>query len=175
MLRIRHDCSTFVLSCLTKIPPEDRVIALDAPCGFGRHTFELLRQGYAVTAADINKDRLEFVRNKLNDQGSIGQCVTVVKDIETRRPFAEKSVDVALVVDYASEAGIRNVLRAVRPGGFTVIETFRANGGNWLDLPQPGAFSDMIRKTFTMIEYRERAAGPTGAEAASVLCFARRQ
>src|SRR5438034_6196552 len=45
----------------TRLAPGTAV--LDAPCGFGRHSVEFARRGYAVTGVDFNETELERARS----------------------------------------------------------------------------------------------------------------
>jgi len=50
---------------LTKTKKEDRI--LDIPCGYGRHSIELTRNGFSVTGIDINEEHLKIA--KKNSEG----------------------------------------------------------------------------------------------------------
>ncbi|MBU0471300.1 MAG: class I SAM-dependent methyltransferase [Nanoarchaeota archaeon] len=48
------------------IPNNRRPLILDCPCGYGRHTIELLRKGYHTVGYDINDKHLFKAKQKLN-------------------------------------------------------------------------------------------------------------
>lgn len=70
------------------VRPGDRV--LDAGCGPGRFTLELLRLGAHVTALDISPGQLELLR------GRVPEVDAVVGDITDFSGFADDSFDVAV-------------------------------------------------------------------------------
>jgi cyclopropane fatty-acyl-phospholipid synthase-like methyltransferase len=43
-------------------------IILDIPCGFGRHTIEMAKRGYAMTGVDISTDFIQRLRQQLEDE-----------------------------------------------------------------------------------------------------------
>jgi SAM-dependent methyltransferase len=176
MKRSAPQSSKFVLSCLAKIALPRGARALDAPCGYGRHTLALRDRGFTVTALDIDPRRVAALSAELSREGSHGErSKAEIADLEQGNAVPARAFDVALVVDYASEAGIFHVLAGVRLGGYVVIETFRAIGGNWQELPAPGHLHSLLAVEFDLLYYDERLTGPTGSEAASVKCLARRR
>jgi SAM-dependent methyltransferase len=175
MKRLAPQSSKFVVSCLANIALPRGAKALDAPCGYGRHTLALRDRGFTVTALDIDPRRVAAVSAELSRKGYRGaRSKAEIADLEQANAVPARAFDVALVVDYASEAGICHVLAGVRLGGYVVIETFRAVGGNWQELPAPGQLRALLENEFDLLRYDERPAGPTGSEAATVKCLARR-
>src|SRR2546421_6653053 len=98
------------------VRPGDRV--LDAGCGPGRFTLELLRLGAQVTALDISPGQLELLRARVPDVDA------VVGDVTDLSRFEDDSFDVAVcfggplsyVVDAAGLA-VAELARVTKPGG----------------------------------------------------------
>jgi SAM-dependent methyltransferase len=109
------------------VRPGDRV--LDAGCGPGRFTLEMLRLGAHVTALDISPRQLELLRARVPDvDAQIG-------DITDLSGFPDDSFDVTVcfggplsyVVDRAEQA-VAELARVTKPGG-NVLASVMGFGG----------------------------------------------
>jgi SAM-dependent methyltransferase len=109
------------------VRPGDRV--LDAGCGPGRFTLELLRLGAHVTALDISPGQLELLRARVPD------IEAVVGDITDLSRFPDDSFDVAVcfggplsyVLDRAEHA-VAELARVTRPGGHVLVSVMGLAG-----------------------------------------------
>jgi len=158
-----NDVSPFVVHCLSRIGEPASGVALDLPCGWGRHTELLMSHGYRVIAADIDAQRVRFTHENTLEKrpGCVAQAV--VLDAERALPIAPQSIDVAVVVDYMSfhlftkSVGLLDTLA---PGGFLIFQTFGAHGQNWLALPKAGSIKSLLGEGFQPVTYQEKSAGP---------------
>ena len=70
---------------------------LDVPCGTGRFTPWLASLGYRALGADLSPDMLAEARGKL---AGVEGCLGLVAADAARLPFADASLDAALVVRF---------------------------------------------------------------------------
>jgi SAM-dependent methyltransferase len=109
------------------VRPGDRV--LDAGCGPGRFTLEMLRLGAHVTALDISPGQLELLRARVPD------VEAVVGDITDLTRFSDDGFDVTVcfggplsyVVDRAALA-VAELVRVTRPGGHLLVSVMGLAG-----------------------------------------------
>ena len=100
---------------------------LDAPCGYGRHSTILAREGYRVVGVDRSPVLLEEARRRTGE----GEWPQWVQADHRELPFEDASFDAALnlfsALGYRGEEGDRRTLgelrRVLRPGGALVVET----------------------------------------------------
>ena len=109
------------------VRPGDRV--LDAGCGPGRFTVELLRLGAHVTALDISPGQLELLRSRVPDIDAM------VGDITDLSRFPDDAFDATVcfggplsyVVDRAEEA-VAELARVTRPSGHVLVSVMGLAG-----------------------------------------------
>ena len=109
------------------VRPGGRV--LDAGCGPGRFTLELLRLGAHVTALDISPGQLELLRARVPDVEAL------VGDITDLSRFADDAFDVTVcfggplsyVADRAEQA-VAELARVTRPGGHLLVSVMGLAG-----------------------------------------------
>ena len=97
--------------------------ALDLACGSGRNAIWLAEQGFQTLAVDRNATVLEA----LNEEATRRRLPlrTHVVDLEDGRPFLEpETFDVIVVVHYLHRPLFPALVRALRPAGVLVYETF---------------------------------------------------
>lgn len=101
---------------------------LDVACGWGRHTIELARHGFAATGIDLSAHLLDSARRRA---AKAGVAATFARHDMRALPF-EGEFDVALSLFsslgyFETEEDDRRVLagmhRALAPGGRVVVET----------------------------------------------------
>jgi len=117
------------------VQPGDLV--LDAGAGFGRHVFEMARQGCQVVALDYAADEVVQTRGTLGAMVAAAEIpesryVGVLRGDATRLPFATGSFDRVItseVLEHIQDdtAAINELVRVLRPGG-----TFAATVPSWL-------------------------------------------
>jgi SAM-dependent methyltransferase len=104
---------------------------LDVGCGLGRHTFEALRRGAAVVAADLDRDALATVAEWAGAMGAEGQVppaasFAAVSADARRLPFADCSFDRVVAsetLEHISEDAVamHEIARVLRSGGRAVV------------------------------------------------------
>ena len=112
-------------------------LVLDAGSGFGRHAFELARQGARVVALDYAADEVTATRNTLEAMVAAGEIaaarfVGVLRGDATRLPFAAASFDAVVtseVLEHIPDdvGALAELVRILKPGGI-----FAATVPAWL-------------------------------------------
>lgn len=108
----------------------DRV--LDAGCGPGRFSLEVLRLGATVVAADISRTQLELHRRNVPDEGVEARMVADVVDLSQ---FDDGAFDVTVcfggplsfVLDEAPRAAAE-LARVTKPGGHVLVSVMSLIG-----------------------------------------------
>jgi dihydroneopterin aldolase len=108
-------------------PHLPRGSALDLAAGSGRNSLFLAVQGYTVHAVDRDTAALERLRQKAEETG-ISSISTEILDLEnsTSSPpdLGEHRYELILVFFYLFRPIFPNLLRALKPGGMILYETF---------------------------------------------------
>jgi SAM-dependent methyltransferase len=113
------------------ISPGGRV--LDVACGHGRHLRYLSSLGFAVVGVDRDEAALGALRE-------IGGVEIQVADLEAGPwPFAPGEFDGVVVTNYLHRPLLPDLVRALRPGGVLIYETF-ALGNERYGRPSNPAF-----------------------------------
>ncbi len=115
------------LGAVALVGVEPGADVLDAPCGYGRHSTILAREGYRVVGVDRSPVLLEEARRRTGE----GEWPQWVQADHRELPFEDASFDAALnlfsALGYRGEEGDRRTLaelrRVLRPGGGLVVET----------------------------------------------------
>ena len=81
----------------------------------------------------------------------------------------------AIVVDFLDRSLFGYFERSLISGGYLLIETISARGGNYLELPNAGALRMVFEKSFDLCVYRERHAGPPTSNAVTVRMLGKRR
>jgi SAM-dependent methyltransferase len=113
------------------IRPGGRV--LDVACGQGRHLRYLSSLGFAVVGVDRDEGALAVLRG-------IGRVEIQLADLEAGPwPFPPEGFDAVVVTNYLHRPLFPDLVRALRPGGVLIYETF-ASGNERYGRPSNPAF-----------------------------------
>ena len=124
--------------------------ALDLACGSGRNAIWLAEQGFRALAVDRNATALDA----LSEEAKLRRLSlrTQVVDLEDGPPFLDPdSFDLIVVVHYLHRPLFPGLVRALRPGGVLVYETFtraqaaRGKPTNPAFLLEPGELLTLVR------------------------------
>ena len=119
-----REAALFVDRLVERLGASDRASILDLGCGNGRHAVRLASRGFEVTGLDLSEASLALAR------GRGGRPVRWVRQ-DMRCPFGEGDYDYVLNLftsfGYFEDAAdhrsvVRNIARALRPGGRAVID-----------------------------------------------------
>jgi SAM-dependent methyltransferase len=97
------------------------VRVLDLASGPGRHALAAAERGADVVAVDADSDSLSVLEREAQRRRLAIKCLHM--DLRTSE-IAAASFDVVLLFDYLDRARFPDFLRAVRPGGCLLAETF---------------------------------------------------
>ena len=113
-----------------RLPSTGRL--LDIGCGAGRHSFEALRRGYSVVAADLNATIIEEVAVMAAAMSEVGEAppsasFDCVNASALELPFANDSFDIVIVSEVLEhiiqdEVALNEIARITRAGG-TIVAT----------------------------------------------------
>jgi SAM-dependent methyltransferase len=110
---------------------------LDLACGSGRHSLAAARLGLQVLALDRNEKALRALHRAAAPQV---QCVRVDLEAGHGIPVAPASCGAILVFRFLVRPLARAIVRALRPGGLLLYETFTTHQRNLGQRPRNPAF-----------------------------------
>jgi SAM-dependent methyltransferase len=135
---------------------------LDAACGPGYYTSELIAQGAEVAAFDASPEMVELTRAGLGHDVRVERAV-----LGESLPFADEEFDVvvcALAIHYADDrlAAFREFGRVLRPAGVVVhfstqhpTTDWLRKGGSYFDVRQEEDVWEQLGEEFTVRFWRE--------------------
>jgi SAM-dependent methyltransferase len=150
---------------------------LDIACGSGRNAIFLASTGCDVVCVDSDLTALRDRQNSFAaDQQVFGRLrlyeMNLLKD---PWPFGTNSAAAIINVHFLLPALLPFFENSLAPGGYLVIESIPAHGGNYLKLPQAGQLRSALKDSFDFEFYKERKAGPGNYDAVTVQTVARRR
>ena len=144
LIRSRHDIlqaqhghpSPFLRHQLSRLPPGK---VLDVATGKGRHAHFLATKGFSVHAVDRNREALEFLNARTQEMGGLSittECLDLESDDHNPPNLGTEIYDVILVFFYLYRPIFPNLVKALKPGGVILYETFLIE--NHLQRQHPG-------------------------------------
>lgn len=110
---------------LLGLSPPARI--LDVPCGYGRHSVELARRGYAVAGVDAAQTQIDRARQKAQDAGvSVDLHLRDARELDFESEF-DAALNLFLSFGYFETddehlAMLAGIARALKPGGRFLME-----------------------------------------------------
>lgn len=97
---------------------------LDAGCGTGHLTLELLQDGFVVTATDYSPELVDFTKGVLKQAGFSPGVYQL--DLRNAKALAEDNYDTVICLDVLEHIdddmiALRNLKTALKPGGVLII------------------------------------------------------
>jgi SAM-dependent methyltransferase len=148
----RSGLSPWLRSSLRRLVSLQAGLALDIPCGRGRHSRLLLDLGFRVIGADLD---IEALRAAVLDPQAGDKFIAVQLNAMRPLPFGPQAVDLLVVVHPHSLEVLSGALKCLRVGGYLIYETFGAQGENWRLLPKPRQIPDEILAGFDALACKE--------------------
>jgi SAM-dependent methyltransferase len=151
--------------------------ALDIACGSGRNAIFLASAGCDVICVDNNLAALRDRHNSVEAGRQIVDHLRLyeIDLLQNPWPFGSNSAGAIINVHFLQPELLRCFARSLIQGGYLVIESIPAHGGNYLKLPRAGQLHSALRELFDFEFYRERKAGPGNYDAVTVQTVARRR
>ena len=149
--------------------------ALDLACGHGRHTLYLAQEGFLVEAWDRDAAALEAVQTAANTLG-LSTVTTRLADLEQEPAIPSASFELIAVFYYLQRDLFPQIMRALKPGGLLVFETFLIDNHERFNHPRRREFclghNELLSlcRELRVLAYREGALDPhTGPFTAALL------
>ena len=139
--------------------------ALDLACGHGRNAVYLAREGFSVEAWDRDIAALEGLRSTADALG-LSAITTRVVDLEQTPEIPPASFDLVTVFYYLQRNLAAQIVRALKPGGILVYETFLIDNHERFNHPRRREFcldrNELLALfgELRVLAYREGAQAP---------------
>jgi SAM-dependent methyltransferase len=148
----RSGLSPWVRSSLRRLNLLPGLLALDIPCGRGRHSRLLIERGFRVIGADLD---IAALRVAASDPHAGDGFIAVQLDAMRPLPLAPEKIDLLMVIHPHSLEVLSGALTYLRVGGYLIYETFGAQGENWRLLPRPRQIPDEMLAGFDALACEE--------------------
>ncbi len=139
--------------------------ALDLACGRGRNAMYLAQEGFQVEAWDRDAEALEGLRSTADALG-LSAPTTRLVDLEQAPEIPPASVDLITVFYYLQRDLVPTIVRALKPGGILVYETFLIDNHERFNHPRRREFclnhNELLSlfRELRVLTYREGAPVP---------------
>ena len=139
--------------------------ALDLACGRGRNAIYLAREGFQVAAWDRDADALKELTVQATSRG-ITTITTRLVDLEREPAIFTDTFDLILVFYYLQQDLVPQIMRALKPGGVLIYETFLIDNHKRFNHPRRREFCLNHNELLSLfaglrvLAYREGARDP---------------
>lgn len=151
----------------------------DVACGAGRNAILLAQLGCRVVCLDRDlaglRDNIAYLRRTTMHAVCKKLLLHELDLAEDTWPFDAEVLGGIINVHFLLPDLFSFYEQSVSAGGYLLLETVPAHGGNYLELPRAGALRCALEHAFELQVYRERKAGPPDFDAATVHLLARRR
>lgn len=140
-------------------------LALDLACGQGRNALYLAREGFQVEAWDRDAAVLEDLRVAAESL-RLAALTTQLVDLEQAPEIPPASFDLIAVFYYLQRDLVPQIVRALKPGGILVYETFLMDNHERFNHPRRREFclnhNELLSlfRELRVLAYREGARAP---------------
>ncbi len=152
---------------------------LDVACGGARNSILLAYLGGRVLGIDVDLSRVQTNQRRLINSAfekTVQEINFLHRDlIRDPWPFKTNSIGAIINVHFFHEPLLSSFCESLVPGGYLLIETVDARGGNFRDLPRAGVLRRALQDSCSFLTYEERQAGPSRVDAVTVKLVAVKQ
>jgi dihydroneopterin aldolase len=113
--------------------------ALDLACGRGRNAIYLAREGFQVEAWDRDPEALSATSDRAKTL-ALSTVTTRLVDLERQPEIPPASFDLIVVFYYLQRDLMPQIVRALKPGGILVYETFLIDNNERFNHPKRREF-----------------------------------
>jgi FolB domain-containing protein len=139
--------------------------ALDLACGRGRNALYLAREGFQVEAWDRDTEALSALSDRAKAL-DLSTVTTRLVDLERQPEIPPASFDLIIVFYYLQRDLMPQIVRALKPGGVLVYETFLIDNHERFNHPRRKEFCLAHNELLSLfgdlrvLAYRESALDP---------------
>jgi hypothetical protein len=152
---------------------------LDIACGSGRNAFVFSNLGCSVICVDKDLAGLRALQLRLSftplGQAASKMSLHQMDLFKDPWPFGVCQAGGIVNVHFLMPSLFPFFESSISAGGYLLLETVPAHGGNYLELPKAGELRSAFERTFDFEFYRERKAGPPSVDAVTVQLIGRRK
>jgi SAM-dependent methyltransferase len=152
---------------------------IDVACGSGRNAILLSQLGCAVICVDKDMSLLQTQQQRLSGSllgRALAQLTLHQMDlIKDPWPFGVCTLGGIVNIHFLLPMLFPFFERSLSPGGYLVLGTVPACGGNYLQLPKKGELRAALARAYDLEFYKEGKAGPRGYDAVTVQLLAKRR
>lgn len=150
---------------------------LDAPCGGGRNGAWISYIGGQVIGLDVDLRKIKDGRRQ--SLPPFGRAFRRLKLLEMDLindpwPYPPRSLGGVINIHFLHMPLLSKFCQSIRAGGFLILETVEARGGNYYQLPKAGCIRGVLGSSFSFLIYKEQSAGPVGVDAVTVKLVAKK-
>jgi SAM-dependent methyltransferase len=148
--------SVFLIAALDKFcQSADLKLALDLPCGFGRHSLYLSQKNHKVVCADYDPD---VFADRWSDASH--KLLPILLNAKKELPFKLESFGLITIVHFYTDELFTKISGILQKGGIVIFESFGGQGCNWRELPTKRYFRESLDRDFEILYFKQKVVGP---------------